>query len=120
MRNFRNYEVWKKSHVLTLAVYRATDSFPNDERFGLTSQLRRAAASIPANIAEGGGRETDGDFRRFIEIAAGSACEVEYHLQLAHDLKLLNLETYQDLDQKINEIKKMLGSFRKRLVTPKS
>ncbi len=120
MRNFRNLEVWKKSHALTLTVYRVTEKFPNNEKFGLTSQLRRAAASIPANIAEGGGRETDGDFRRFVEIAGGSACEVEYHFQLAHDLGLLDKDTYQELDMKINEIKKMLGSLSKRLRSPKS
>lgn len=105
---------------MTLAVYRATETFPGDERYGLTSQLRRAAASIPANIAEGGGRETDGDFRRFIEIAGGSACEVEYHLQLANDLGLLDMDAYQELDLKINEIKKMLGAFSKRLRSEKS
>ena len=72
-------------------------------------------ASIAANLAEGSGRETDGDKRRFVEIASGSACEVEYYLLLAHDLGLIPEGPYQELDQQINEIKKMLNAFAKRL-----
>ena len=108
MRNFRKLDVWKKAHELTLDVYRATAAFPSSERFGLTSQLQRAAASIGANIAEGCGRQTDGDYKRFIEIASGSACEVEYHLLLAHDLSLLSATSYKSLDEKVNEVKRML------------
>lgn len=115
MKDFRKLEVWKKSHLLTLELYRQTDKFPQNEQYGLTSQLRRAAASIPANIAEGCGRESDGDFRRFVEIAGGSACEVEYHLQLGNDLGFLDLEDYKQLDSQINEIKKMLGALGRRL-----
>ena len=120
MRNFRNLEVWKKAHALTLTIYRTTEQFPTNEQYGLTSQLRRASASIAANLAEGGGRETDGDFRRFVEIAGGSACEVEYHLLLSHDLGLLGGQNYKELDLQINEIKKMLGSFAKRLRSSES
>src|SRR6476646_3906885 len=108
MRNFRKLDVWKKAHELTLDVYRATSACPSSERFGLTSQLQRAAASIGANIAEGCGRQTDGDYKRFIEIASGSACEVEYHLLLAHDLSLLSATSYKSLDEKVNEVKRML------------
>jgi four helix bundle protein len=108
MRNFRRLDVWKKAHQLTLDVYRASTNFPNSERYGLTSQLQRAAASIGANLAEGCARQTDGDFKRFIEIASGSACEVEYHLLLAHDLSLLNEQDYKALDAKVNEVKRML------------
>lgn len=115
MRDFRNFEVWKKAHGLTLTVYKLTASFPANEQYGLTSQLRRAAASIAANLAEGSGRQTDGDFRRFVEIAAGSACEVEYHLLLAHDLGFIPSGEYEELDCRVNEIKKMLNSFGKRL-----
>ena len=115
MRDFKNFEVWKKAHALTLVVYKISENFPKSEQYGLTSQLRRASASIAANLAEGGGRETDAEFRRFVEIAGGSACEVEYHLLLAHDLGLIDEGSYRNLDLQINEIKKMLGSFARRL-----
>jgi four helix bundle protein len=89
MKDFRDLVVWQKSHQLTLAAYRETMSFPSDERFGLTSQIRRSAASVPANIAEGCGRCGNGEFHRFLQVAMGSASEVEYHFLLAHDLKYL-------------------------------
>src|SRR6476659_2551092 len=101
MRIFRQLEVWKKAHEFTLEVYRVTASFPNHESFGLTSQIQRASASIGANIDEGCGRETDSDFKRFVEIARGSACEVEYHLLLARDLKLLSEQTHESLNTDI-------------------
>lgn len=87
MRDFRQLKVWAKAHSLTLAVYRATAAFPREEQYGLTSQLRRAAASIPTNLAEGCGRYGDAELARFVGIAAGSASEVEYLLMLARDLK---------------------------------
>jgi four helix bundle protein len=108
MRDFKKLDVWKKAHELTLDVYRATATFPNSERYGLTSQLQRAAASIGANLAEGSGRQTDGDYKRFVDIASGSACEVEYHLLLARDLSLLKEEDYNALNLKVNEVKRML------------
>src|SRR3954468_12301707 len=108
MRNFQKLEVWKKSHELTLAIYRLTATFPTNERYGLTSQLQRASASIGANLAEGCGRETDADYKRFVQMAAGSACEVEYHILLARDLSLINARTYESLNTDINEIKRML------------
>jgi len=108
MRNFQKLEVWKKSHELTLAIYRLTATFPTNERYGLTSQLQRASASIGANLAEGCGRETDADYKRFVQMASGSACEVEYHLILAPDLSLIATTTYDQLNNDINEIKRML------------
>ena len=111
MRNFRELKVWQKAHGLTLAVYRATRAFPSEEKFGLTSQLRRAAASVPANIAEGCGRNTEKDFARFLGIAAGSASEAEYHLLLARDLGILATEHHQPLDVEVNEVKRMLYTF---------
>lgn len=108
MRNFRQLEVWKKAHELTLEIYRFTSDFPATERFGLSSQLQRAAASIGANLAEGCGRETDADFRRFVQMSAGSACEVEYHLLLSKDLGLISEEVQSRLDVNINEVKRML------------
>jgi four helix bundle protein len=86
VKDFRKQKVWQKAHDLALEVYRVTEAFPKTELFGLTSQIRRAGVSIPANIAEGCGRDTDADFSRFLQIAMGSASELEYHLLLAHDL----------------------------------
>ncbi len=98
-----------------MKVYRLTRNFPSDERFGLVSQIRRSAASVPANIAEGCGRRGDREFSRFLSIAAGSASETEYHLLLAYDLRLLKENDYLKLDQQINEIKRMLNSFIQKL-----
>ena len=86
MQDFRKLRVWRSAHELTLAVYRATEPFPASERFGLTSQLRRSAASVGANLAEGCGRPSAADSRRCFAIALGSACEVLNHLLLAADL----------------------------------
>lgn len=108
MRNFQKLEVWKKAHSLTLNIYELTANFPNHERYGLISQLQRASASIGANLAEGCGRETDADYKRFVQMAAGSACEVEYHLILARDLALIDPATHEVLNTEINEIKRML------------
>jgi four helix bundle protein len=108
MRNFQKLEVWKKAHELTLAIYRLSAKFPSQERYGLTSQLQRASASIGANLAEGCGRETDADYKRFVQMASGSACEVEYHLILARDLALIDGPSHAALSADINEIKRML------------
>ncbi len=88
MRDFRQLMVWEKSHQLTLEIYQATGAFPREELYGLTSQIRRAAASIPANIAEGCGKDTETELARYMQISMGSASELEYHLLLAHDLGL--------------------------------
>ena len=97
MQSFKNLKVWEKAHVLTLDVYRSSKSFPRDEVYGLTSQMRRSAASVGANIAEGSCRNGDCEFGRFLQIAMGSASELEYHLLLARDLELLKLLEYQRL-----------------------
>ncbi len=117
MKNFRELIVWQKAHQLTLDIYRVTSRFPKDEMFGLTSQLRRAAASIAANIAEGCGRSGEVEFARFLHIAAGSANEVEYHLLLARDLTYLTAEDYAHLANSINEIKRMLASLIMKIKT---
>ena len=111
MRDFREYKVWEKSHALTLAVYKATATFPKEELFGLISQIRRAGSSIPANIAEGCGRSGNAEFARFLQIAMGSASELEYHLLLAHDLKFLNTLDYENLTTQTCEVKRMLSSL---------
>lgn len=108
MKDFRELKVWEKAHQLTLAVYRHTASFPREELYGLTSQLRRSCASIPANLAEGCGRNGDAELSRFCSIAMGSASELEYHLLLARDLQLINAKDYSDLAQRTIEVKRML------------
>jgi four helix bundle protein len=115
VKDFRSLKAWGKSHELTLRVYSATKSFPRDEAFGLTSQLRRACSSIPANIAEGCGRSGDAELARFLSIAAGSASEVEYHLLLAHDLNYLRQDEYEQLNTEVNELKRMLTAFINKL-----
>lgn len=111
MKSFRGLAVWEKAHRLTLAVYSATRGFPREEQYGLTSQVRRAASSIPANIAEGCGRNGDNELRRFLEIAMGSASELEYHLLLAKDLQMLDEPRYSELNEQTCEVKRMLAAF---------
>ncbi len=114
MQDFRNLEVWNKAHKLTLDVYRVTEHFPRTEVFGLSIQLRRGAASIATNLAEGCGR-AQGEFGRFVQIAFGSACEVEYQLLLSRDLGLIATEQYNDLVANVLEIKRMLNGLLKRV-----
>ena len=111
MQDFHKLDVWRKGHALVLAVYRRTGTFPRDEKYGITSQLRRAAASIPMNIAEGCGRKGPGDFSRFLQIAMGSATELEYSLLLARDLDLLDPTEYAELQADAIEVKRMLAAM---------
>jgi four helix bundle protein len=115
MQDFRKLDVWEKSHRLTIDVYKVTKRFPDDERFGLTSRLRRAAASIPANLPEGCGRGRDLDFGRFVQNAMGSGSEVEYHFLLARDLGYLPIVEYESFNDDIINIKRMLTSLLRRL-----
>ena len=115
MKDFRNLLVWEKAHQLTLQVYRSLVAFPKEERYALADQIRRAAVSIPANIAEGCGRGTDADFARFLQIAMGSASELEYEILLAKDLGFLSSEAHSALTTQISEVKQMLTSFLKKL-----
>jgi four helix bundle protein len=115
LKDYRNLLVWQRSHSLVLAIYAATKQFPKDEMFGLTSQLRRASASIPANLAEGCGRDSDAELKRFIDIAHGSASEVEYFIMLAHQLGYLIESDHGRLTDEIGQIKKMLGAFARKL-----
>jgi four helix bundle protein len=108
MKDFRKLKVWERAHQLVLALYQATASFPRDETYGLSSQIRRSASSIPSNIAEGCGRDGDAELARFCLIARGSATELEYQILLAHDLKLIASDHYEQLFQEIIEIKRML------------
>lgn len=111
MEDFKNLTVWSKAHALTLSVYQQTRTFPKEELYGLTSQIRRSAASIGANIAEGCGRRSDPEMRRFVQIARGSASELEYHLLLARDLGLLAPDEFKILQSGILEVQRMLAAL---------
>ena len=115
MEDFRNLKVWTKSHDLSLLIYQKTQLFPRDEMYGLTSQIRRAAISISANIAEGCGRRSDPEMQRFLQIARGSASEVECHLLLARDLHFLSSGDFGDLEKRVFEIQRMLASLSARI-----
>jgi len=115
MQDFRNLRVWQAAHALTLETYRETSTFPSSEQFALTSQIRRAAISIPANLAEGCGRGSDRDFGRYVQIAIGSASELEYHLLLAADLFFISTARYDELRCRLIEVKRMLIKLALRL-----
>ena len=116
MANFRTYRVWTLAHELTLAVYSKTSDFPTEERFGLVRQMRRSAAAIPANIAEGLGKSSDREKARYADIALGSSYELDYHLLLSRDLQYLEDEDYSQLLAIVTSVKKMLHRLRRRLL----
>ena len=111
MRNYRDLQVWSKAYALTLELYRVSRAFPKEELYGLTSQIRRAALSIGANLAEGCGRRTNAEMARFVRIALGSASELDHHLLLCRDLSFLENEKYRSLARELTEIRKMLSSL---------
>jgi four helix bundle protein len=115
MREFRKLKVWEKAHELVLDAYRVTARFPREELYGITAQLRRACVSIPANIAEGCGREGEAELRRFLRIGLGSANELEYHLLLARDPRFLPPEDYKRLIGKLIEVKRILTVLAQKL-----
>jgi four helix bundle protein len=115
MQDYHNLKIWQTAHEITLNVYKVTKSFPQSETLGLSSQLRRAAASIPENIAEGCGRGSDADFSRFLYIAMGSTNELEYELLLAKDLQYISEADFTNLNNPIREEKQMLTSLIKKL-----
>lgn len=117
MQNYKKLDIWLKSYSLSLRVYEITKPFPEDEKFGLTSQLRRAVVSIPINIAEGAGRATNKDFAHFIQISIGSANEVECELMLARDLGYIETNQFKTLSDQLREVRIMLISFRKSLIS---
>ena len=100
-----------------MRIYKLTSGFPREERYGLTSQIRRSCASIPANIAEGCGSNSDAELARYLQIAMGSASELEYHILLARDLELISNSDYKPTNDEVTQIKRMLTSFIKRLRT---
>lgn len=120
MQNFRRLRVWQRAHALTLAIYRSTKSFPASERYGLTAQLRSAAISIAANIAEGCGHASDGSMRRYVQIATGSACEIESELLVARDLDYITATAADDLIGQVVEFRRMLISLLKAMAPSRS
>jgi four helix bundle protein len=115
MRNYKDLRVWDEAHQLTLAVYKATQIFPAEERFGMTSQIRRASVSIAANLAEGCGRRSDGEMARYVQIAMGSGAELSYHLLLAKDLGFLDKEEFEALNARAERVMKMLSALSGKL-----
>jgi four helix bundle protein len=115
MQRFTNLKVWQRGHGLVLDVYRATKSFPVDERYGLTSQLRRAALSVPTNIAEGSKRESRQEYARFLNIAEGSLAEAEYLVMVARDLGYLQTDATTKLLEEVSETAKMLHGLRSKV-----
>jgi len=111
MRDFRQLQVWERAHALVLLIYRLTGTFPKQEMYGLTSQMRRAAASIPANIAEGCGRSGNGDLHRFLGMAMGSVAELEYFCILAKDLNFFAEDSYRVAQGQLNELQRMLSAL---------
>jgi four helix bundle protein len=111
MRNCRDLQVWSKAHHLTFELYRISRQFPREEIYGITSQLRRAAVSIGANLAEGCGRRTSNELARFVRVAMGSASELDYHLLLCRDLGFMSSDDFSISTAKLTEVRKMLTSF---------
>jgi len=115
MHNLKELKIWNKAIDLTVDVYKATANFPSDERFGLTSQSRRSAVSIPSNIAEGAGRNSNKEFNNFLGIANGSSYELQTQLVISNKLNLLNHDLLDDLLKQIDEVQKMTFAFQKTL-----
>ncbi|MDO8898800.1 MAG: four helix bundle protein [Bacteroidales bacterium] len=116
MRNFRTLNVYNQAIAFATEIYQITESFPIKEKYGLCSQLQRAAVSIPSNIAEGSSRRTAIDFARFLDIALGSAFELETQLTIAHNIDYLNNETLQKLIEELNSIQKQTNQLRKKIL----
>ena len=107
MQDFKKLEVWHRAHAQTLRVYKLTQGFPNEERFGLSNQLRRAAVSVESNLAEGSSRGSDSDFRRIVQMAVGSASEVECQMLIARDLGYLSAAEHASLEKEVQQLKRM-------------
>lgn len=115
LKDFRKLEIWRKSYQLALDIYKVSETFPQREVYGLTNQIRRAAVSIPSNMAEGCGRDSDAELVRYLQIAMGSASELECQLQMVHDLGWLETTHYQLLDKSLVEIKRQTNVFIQKL-----
>lgn len=115
MKDYKDLLVWQKSHLFALAIYQVTKTFPREEIYGLTSQIRRCSVSVPSNISEGCGRLSDKELAHFLVIASGSASELDYQLMLSKDLFYIDILVYEQLHQNLTEIRKMLNAFIKKL-----
>lgn len=111
MRDYKKYDVWKLGHEITLQVYNLTKTFPKEEQYGLISQMRRAAYSIPSNIAEGCGRESDNEFKRYLTITRGSASELEYFTILTKDLGFIQKSDFEILNDQVNKVRRSLKNL---------
>ncbi|MEP6925151.1 MAG: four helix bundle protein [Pyrinomonadaceae bacterium] len=111
MRDFRQLKVWEEAHELTLEIYQVTKNYPKDELFGLTSQMRRSGSSIPTNIAEGCGRETNKDYAHFLQIALGSAFELDYQILLSKDLSYIDQQTFAGLNNRVDKVRRQLANL---------
>ena len=118
MRDFKKYDIWKLSHKLTMDIYSIPKNFPGNEVYGTVSQIRRASSSIPTNISEGCGRDSDLGFNRFPTIALGPASETEYLLILSKDLNYIDEKSFEGLNQDINIIKQKIYSLKQKLINP--
>ncbi len=116
MRDFKDLEVWQEAHQLVLKIYNITSQFPPEEKYGLISQMRNSSSSVPTNIAEGCGRGSDRELKRFCEVAMGSASELEYQLILVRDLNYLSFDQYSELNEQLIRFKKRLNSFIQYLI----
>ena len=115
MRDFRQLKIWEKSHSLTLRIYQITQTFPKEELFSLTSQMRRSSSSIPTNIAEGCGRGSNMDYARFLQIAVGSSYELDYQILLAKDLKYIDNAIYAELNNEISSLQKQIVALMQKV-----
>lgn len=115
MKDFRRLKVWEKAHALTLSIYKASANFSKHEMYALTNQIQRAAVSTPANIAEGCGKDSDAELKRYFQIAMGSSSELECLLLLAHDLDYLPNPIYQEIQSNLIEVRRILNAFIQRL-----
>lgn len=113
--NYRDLIAWRKGMAFVVAVYSVTGSWPKDDQYGLTNQVRRAAVAVPSNIAEGQGRTGDGDFHRFLGMALGSLCEVETQLMIGHQLGYLDDQTLADLDRQASEVGRLINGLMRSL-----
>jgi four helix bundle protein len=117
MRDFKRLQIWQRSHQLALDIYKSTKSVPRSEQFGLRRQIRRCAVSIPSNIAEGCGKDSTGEFARYLRIAMGSASELEYQIILSRDLEYITIESFSKLNEEAIQVKKMLVAYTKRVAS---
>lgn len=115
IRNFKSLDIWRRSRQLVKEVYLATEQFPSDEKFGLISQIKRSAVSVPSNIAEGCGQKTEKQLKYYLNIAIGSSCELETQLYLSFDLSFISEHEMAELTREITEIRKMIIGYQKTL-----